>query len=105
MGRQLRVSKTLQIAITCEATTQTLAHPSQNSPCSGSPPETMRHGTPYLFGQSEDLALFTQATADRCCYSSDSQKSSNHLAWPYSVATYELGQVRTFEADAIVLVA
>ena len=53
----------------------------------------MRHGTPYLFDQGEDQVLLNQATGDRCCYSSDSQKSSSNLASSYSVATYELGQV------------
>lgn len=52
----------------------------------------MRHGTPFLFGQVEEVGP-AQPAGDRYCYSTDSQKSTTHLGCSYKEATYELGQV------------
>ena len=52
----------------------------------------MRHGTPFLLGQGEELEPVHLA-GDRYCYSTDSQKSTSNLGCSYNVATYELGQV------------
>lgn len=52
----------------------------------------MRHGTPFLFGQVEEVRP-AQQSSDRYCYSTDSQKSTSNLSCCYKEATYELGQV------------